>query len=134
MGMSVHVSVTSNTHHMYVCMYGHYSEDLFRRSAYITPHIAYYLPKNTDREQMARLATSTIMPPSSPSLKSSSSLASPMSSSSDDMDAKSHDNDTILLSRVAIRSEYDNMCEIEPAYVNGKIKTITAYYGALVHE
>jgi trimethylguanosine synthase len=78
--------------------------ELFELSSRLTPNIAYYLPKNTNLQELSVLATN---------------LESSMTDCGPDGIMRLRDKEWV---------------EVEEEWVGEKVKAITAYYGGLVSE
>lgn len=85
-------------------------DELFRLTAALTPNIAYYLPRNTNLNELARLARDL---PVSGGVEVGEGNAA-----------------TTAGGRMRDRA----WVEVEEEWVGGKVKAITAYYGGLVSE
>lgn len=93
-------------------------EHLFNETCKITKNIAYFLPRNSDPDQIGRLATN--MPKSSKRLRRLTTT-----SSSDDADMQEDEEDE------EDAEDDEPSCEIEKNVLNKVCKAWTAYFGDL---
>ncbi|KAF9082986.1 Trimethylguanosine synthase [Mortierella sp. AD031] len=91
-------------------------EFLFNETCKITKNIAYFLPRNSDKDQIGRLATN--MP------KSKRTTASSNNSADIDMETQEEQEE----------EEREPICEIEQNVLNNVCKALTAYFGDLAVE
>ncbi|SPO24955.1 related to TGS1 - trimethyl guanosine synthase [Ustilago trichophora] len=116
-------------------------------NAFRTPNIAYYLPRNTDLNQLSHLATLLTSTPTTPSkppvhnapltkpspAESPDTLSTP---SSPTASAKPHLNATLHPNQHTTLHAPHTKLKLEYQYVNHgtKLSSLTAYYGSLATE
>lgn len=87
-----------------------HGNELFALARAITPHVAYYLPRNVDLHQVA------ILPRLSPRSDLRSAVSAPQNNSSNGGEADEADMEAV---------------EIEEEWMGWKLKAVTAYFGDL---